>query len=1096
MATRDEIIRLLIETAGEDQIDSLNKALAQLEKDAAGGGTAAEKLAAELDKLATATKAAGDMVALKAAIADTEDRLSSARQKLADLNSTYDETERKTKSVAREFAAAEKAVSGLESDLNRQNLALQKMGGALAKAGVDVTALVSEEQRLRAEALKASEALKRQADAADKSAKENAELNREAERGSAIFSKLKGVLAGVAAAVAAAFSFTKVAGAIKDVFTQASAAEQATAQLEASLASTGNAAGLTAQELRAMADEMRSVTNFTDEQIQSAQTRLLSYTDIAKNEFPAALQIVLDQSARLGMSVEQSAEIVGRALQSPSKAMQSLSDQGFKFTAQQKEMLKSLEATGRMAEAQAVIMEMLAESYGGAALAQRVGMLSGAFKGLGDAVEDMQKRLVDQSLMNALRDEINATSGTLNELANSPQFAHLKDSFDYAFRAGLESVKNFREGASLPSLAAELGDVARTLGDVITIVNAIEERTQFFSDAWNGFRSTLVGGNNELVNLAQHGLHLVAMNLREVNEQLPETEGSANRAASGLGVLAAAAKAVQEGLAKLRAETFDVGISAGAAAVAQKLRDAADSAAAAKTEIAGLTAGIKDMSPAQIGDVAMGIAHVASESERAGKNVREGLVASLKSLSGQELLAFAQASQQAFDTFNTGAEKAAVVSETVLLTALERLGLKGAQLGVAITDSGRDIIATFETIASSAVATGEQIDAAFRAALNAASTTQEAAALKAALEAAFAAGRIGADQLAAGLQAVQTRMAAIKAEVDPLASAFDALGIKSQQALNAARDAAQVAFDRIVQGSRQGKAALSDTQAAFEAYARAELAAAQNSNAATRQQVENMLRLKGGAIGATDALERLGLVGAKAPEQVKPPADRSTASLHGLADAADRASGSIGGMGDIAENAGDQLDYLAGAAAQQAVSLGEMSREAADAYQAMNRFAGTDLWHKEMNRLTERITEQEEAFRSEEEQLKVSASQYENLGAHLARVRAEYSYLTAEQQFALAEARARAEAEGKTAGVFDAQAESIRDGNAALRERNALLEQQKQVTQVQEIKRTTEVNVNFTAKAARIEFDLSDLTDSQWRQVAAKVIEIIKRDMP
>src|SRR5690606_36541047 len=71
------------------------------------------------------------------------------------------------------------------------------------------------------------------------------------------------------------------------------------------------------------------------------------------------------------ISIEQSAEIIGRALETPSRGVASLTRQGFQFTEAQKSTLRALEQAGRMAEAQAVVLDVLEESYGGAARAAR-----------------------------------------------------------------------------------------------------------------------------------------------------------------------------------------------------------------------------------------------------------------------------------------------------------------------------------------------------------------------------------------------------------------------------------------------------------------------------------------------------------------------------------------------------------------------------------------------------------------------------------------------------------------------------------------------------------------------------------------------------
>ena len=148
---------------------------------------------------------------------------------------------------------------------------------------------------------------------------------------------------------------------IKAIVKEGSDAEQELAQLEAALHATGRTSEFTAQSLAAMRQQLSGL--FDDGQISAAQVRLLSYTNIVGEQFPAAMQITIDQAQRLGMSLEQSAEVVGKALQTPSKAMESLS-KGFTLDDSQKALIKSLETTGQVAQAQSIILDLLAESYG------------------------------------------------------------------------------------------------------------------------------------------------------------------------------------------------------------------------------------------------------------------------------------------------------------------------------------------------------------------------------------------------------------------------------------------------------------------------------------------------------------------------------------------------------------------------------------------------------------------------------------------------------------------------------------------------------------------------------------------------------------
>ena len=190
---------------------------------------------------------------------------------------------------------------------------------------------------------------------------------------------LQGVLAGVGAA----FS-------IKQIIDNTVRQEAALKQLEAALQSTGGAIGYTRDQLAQMAAELQGVTTFGDEAIIEAQARLVTYTGIVGTNFPRALQAVLDQSARLNIGLEQSAEVIGRALESPIKAASALADQGFaaSFTKEVQATIRSLVEAGREAEAQVLILEILESSYGGAARAAR-DTFGGALTALGNAFGDL-----------------------------------------------------------------------------------------------------------------------------------------------------------------------------------------------------------------------------------------------------------------------------------------------------------------------------------------------------------------------------------------------------------------------------------------------------------------------------------------------------------------------------------------------------------------------------------------------------------------------------------------------------------------------------------------------------------------------------------
>ncbi|NHC62177.1 phage tail tape measure C-terminal domain-containing protein [Paenalcaligenes suwonensis] len=143
------------------------------------------------------------------------------------------------------------------------------------------------------------------------------------------------------------------------------------AQLAAVLESTGRSATMTTESLNEMAAAMSRASTFSGGEITQAQYTLLAFTGIAKAEFPRAMQSAADMAARTGMTIKSAAETIGRALDVPSQGLASLTRQGFRFNEEQKKLVEHLEATGRTAEAQAIILNALEESYKGAAQAAR-----------------------------------------------------------------------------------------------------------------------------------------------------------------------------------------------------------------------------------------------------------------------------------------------------------------------------------------------------------------------------------------------------------------------------------------------------------------------------------------------------------------------------------------------------------------------------------------------------------------------------------------------------------------------------------------------------------------------------------------------------
>ena len=165
---------------------------------------------------------------------------------------------------------------------------------------------------------------------------------------------------GAIAACAGAYEFT---------IGNAAEAEKVQAQLNAVLASTKGVAGMTAQAVNDLAEELSQMSTFDDEAIVGAESLLLTFTKIGRDIFPEATRAIVDISTALGQDLNASAIQVGKALQDPILGVTALRRVGVNFSADQQAVIKSLVETGRAAEAQKLILKELSTEFGGSAAA-------------------------------------------------------------------------------------------------------------------------------------------------------------------------------------------------------------------------------------------------------------------------------------------------------------------------------------------------------------------------------------------------------------------------------------------------------------------------------------------------------------------------------------------------------------------------------------------------------------------------------------------------------------------------------------------------------------------------------------------------------
>lgn len=188
---------------------------------------------------------------------------------------------------------------------------------------------------------------------------------------------LTGLVAGLVSGVA-----------VRKIILATKEQEQAVKQLEQGLASTGGVVGQSIDELKRKAAELQKVTTFGDEDIIRAQSQLVTFTKITGDEFDRTIELSADLSARFGTDLKSSVIQFGKALNDPVANLSALSRSGIQFSKTQKDMIKQLVESGRLIDAQKIILKELETQFGGSAKAAR-DTFGGALEGLTNSFGDL-----------------------------------------------------------------------------------------------------------------------------------------------------------------------------------------------------------------------------------------------------------------------------------------------------------------------------------------------------------------------------------------------------------------------------------------------------------------------------------------------------------------------------------------------------------------------------------------------------------------------------------------------------------------------------------------------------------------------------------
>jgi phage-related protein len=147
----------------------------------------------------------------------------------------------------------------------------------------------------------------------------------------------------------------------------AAEAEQSQTKLKSVFDTTGAAAFTSIEALQEHQNALAAATTFDDDAVAEAQAALLSFGNIAGEQFTGATEAAADLAAFMETDISDAARALGKALADPEAGIGKLRRAGINLTDTEEELVKSLVAVGDTAGAQQVILEAVGDRIGNVA---------------------------------------------------------------------------------------------------------------------------------------------------------------------------------------------------------------------------------------------------------------------------------------------------------------------------------------------------------------------------------------------------------------------------------------------------------------------------------------------------------------------------------------------------------------------------------------------------------------------------------------------------------------------------------------------------------------------------------------------------------
>lgn len=224
------------------------------------------------------------------------------------------------------------------------------------------------------------------------------------------------------AVVAAVVTFGAVALAVRSAVAAYSELESAQVKVANALNATSGASGQSAKSFEELVRGIAHAGTQSIADVRAAATEMLKFRAIGGDTFGQALKDAADAAATGFADLKTSAAALGKSLADPIRAGSEFEGVGLRLSVSQQRLATDLYNTGRIADAQRLILKAWEEQVGGGN-AKSADTLSAAYGRLKESATPLLEKLGEQiAKAISLKEAMDAVSHSIDEAANRQKF--------------------------------------------------------------------------------------------------------------------------------------------------------------------------------------------------------------------------------------------------------------------------------------------------------------------------------------------------------------------------------------------------------------------------------------------------------------------------------------------------------------------------------------------------------------------------------------------------------------------------------------------------------------------------------------------------